>query len=114
MNLGVRAMDSRDSKGRGRFFPFIPENHVFPGKIDRKFWYWSYQYYPAKEVVKMTRLFSRRNLAFLILKTCIGIGAGPGLLFRHSHLLPLHPTEPDVSDGFPHLPCKTLRSGGRI
>ncbi|KAK4014938.1 glycoprotein-N-acetylgalactosamine 3-beta-galactosyltransferase 1 [Daphnia magna] len=47
--LNVSAMDTRDAKGRGRFFPFFPEQHIFPGKVTKDYWYWQSIYYPAKE-----------------------------------------------------------------
>lgn len=47
--VGVEAVDTRDNLGHGRFFPFIPEKHVF-GKVNTSFWYWSYIYYPTKLV----------------------------------------------------------------
>ena len=46
-NLNVQAGDSRDSKGRGRFFPFVPEQQIFP--VQKNSWYWKYIYYPAEE-----------------------------------------------------------------
>ncbi|XP_026762036.2 glycoprotein-N-acetylgalactosamine 3-beta-galactosyltransferase 1 isoform X3 [Galleria mellonella] len=46
--IGVKAMDSRDSLQRGRFFPFVPRDHLFPSK-DKGFWYWQYIYYPTDE-----------------------------------------------------------------
>ncbi len=52
--LNVSAMDTRDSKGRGRFFPFIPDQHIFPGKVTKDYWYWQAIYYPAKEVPHLT------------------------------------------------------------
>lgn len=41
-NVGVLAGDSRDSLGRGRFFPFTPSTHLMGGVPK---WYHSYVYY---------------------------------------------------------------------
>lgn len=48
-NLGVQAGDSRDSLGRGRFFPFVPEHHLISGHMPDDFWYKKYVYYPVAE-----------------------------------------------------------------
>lgn len=48
-SVGVRAMDSRDRLGRGRFFPFVPEHHLIPNYLAKDFWYWKYIFYPSKD-----------------------------------------------------------------
>lgn len=61
-NLNVTAMDTRDSKGRGRFFPFVPEDHINTGKIDSGYWFWTSLYYPVTKVKFAWKLsYSRRN-----------------------------------------------------
>ena len=47
-SVNVEAGDSRDKKGRGRFFPFVPEHHLIPGIPPD--WYWKYIYYPSENV----------------------------------------------------------------
>lgn len=46
----VIAGDSRDTEGRGRFFPFVPEHHLIPGHTTPDSWYWKYVFYDVKEV----------------------------------------------------------------
>ncbi|XP_046456804.1 glycoprotein-N-acetylgalactosamine 3-beta-galactosyltransferase 1-like [Daphnia pulex] len=49
-NLNVSTMDTRDSQGRGRFFPFNPDSHYNPGDIHAgDYWYWDYIYYPPTQ-----------------------------------------------------------------
>ncbi|EDW77943.2 uncharacterized protein Dwil_GK24755 [Drosophila willistoni] len=50
MNLNVTAGDSRDSTGRRRMFPFVPEHHLIkPKGIQLDAWYRTYQYYENDE-----------------------------------------------------------------
>ncbi|BES96337.1 core 1 UDP-galactose n-acetylgalactosamine-alpha-r beta 1,3 [Nesidiocoris tenuis] len=51
-NVNVQAMDTRDSLGRGRFFPFVPEHHLIPGHSPPDFWYWKWVYYPSTEGIE--------------------------------------------------------------
>lgn len=46
-NIGVKAMDDRDSMNRKRFFPFIAEQHL-PLKPNLPAWYLNYIYYKGK------------------------------------------------------------------
>jgi glycoprotein-N-acetylgalactosamine 3-beta-galactosyltransferase len=42
-------LERRDSLGRGRFFPFVPEHHLISGHMPDDFWYKKYVYYPVSE-----------------------------------------------------------------
>ncbi|KAG9511261.1 Glycoprotein-N-acetylgalactosamine 3-beta-galactosyltransferase 1 [Fragariocoptes setiger] len=44
--LGVQAGDSRDARGRARFFALNPEFYLVPAPMDPKFWLTQYSYYP--------------------------------------------------------------------
>ncbi|KAL3831301.1 hypothetical protein ACJMK2_023071 [Sinanodonta woodiana] len=47
--VGVKAGDTRDELQRERFHPFVPEHHLIPDFLPKDMWYWSYNYYPAKQ-----------------------------------------------------------------
>ncbi len=48
-NVNVTAGDSRDEKGRARFFALVPDQIVVPGSKDPDFWYWKNQFYPSED-----------------------------------------------------------------
>lgn len=51
--VNVFAGDSRDNKGRVRFFPFTPQYLMNPTLLDKDFWYWRYLFYnPQKVMIK--------------------------------------------------------------
>ena len=92
-NLNVSAMDTRDSKGRGRFFPFQPDKHLFSQLWKKKdFWYWKYIYYPVKKVQSAAIErgivdFHNINPSYYSCFNCYRLGIG--LLLRFGHLFPL-------------------------
>ncbi|XP_047740102.1 LOW QUALITY PROTEIN: glycoprotein-N-acetylgalactosamine 3-beta-galactosyltransferase 1-like, partial [Hyalella azteca] len=47
-SVGVLAGDSRDERGRGRFFPYPPSHHLVPLNLTRQRWYFNYIYYPTQ------------------------------------------------------------------
>ena len=49
--LNVTAGDSRDSLGRGRFFPLSPGGFLHPNVLPETHWLQSYMYYPFKTVL---------------------------------------------------------------
>ena len=59
--LNVSAIDTRDSKGRGRFFPFTPQQHLSHENVTKDHWYWQANYYSEKEVYS----FLFHNIIFL-------------------------------------------------
>ena len=79
--LNVSAMDTRDSKGRGRFFPFIPQQHLF--HVPKENWYWQANYYPEKEVYSF--LFKYYFSGGISVYYYIGIR----MLFGQCYLFPL-------------------------
>ncbi|XP_053614042.1 glycoprotein-N-acetylgalactosamine 3-beta-galactosyltransferase 1-like isoform X2 [Plodia interpunctella] len=43
--LGVILMDTRDKYKTGRFFPFLPNQHI-NAETNKNVWFWIYNYYP--------------------------------------------------------------------
>ena len=49
-NLNVTAGDSRDERGRGRFFAVVPEKMIVPNIMPKGYWLFGYSYYPIEVV----------------------------------------------------------------
>lgn len=77
-SLNVSAMDTRDSKGRGRFFPFVPQDHIITGKVDKSYWYWKNLYYPVKSV--SNKIFNTLSSSLRMIEVNYEIRQGIGLL----------------------------------
>ena len=58
LNVDVHPGDSRDELERERFHPFVPEHHLIPDILPKDMWYWSYSYYPAKQVRRTDKNYS--------------------------------------------------------
>ena len=50
LHLGILAIDTRDAKGRTRFFPDTVTNHTVEGFLPRMSWLYNISYYPFKVV----------------------------------------------------------------
>ena len=48
-SINVEAGDSRDALGRGRFFPFMPEQQLIKGNKPSDIWFWKNTFYPYEE-----------------------------------------------------------------
>ncbi|KAH8403028.1 hypothetical protein KR222_003393 [Zaprionus bogoriensis] len=67
-NVKVIAGDSRDAIGRGRFFPFEPEEHLQPPRVDKDYWYWQYIFYKTDEVrnyLLIRKVYSKAGYMYL-------------------------------------------------
>lgn len=88
--LGVVAGDTRDELGRERFHPFVPEHHLIPGILPADMWYWSYNYYDAKQVGFSCFLacFKKKLSFFLSIFPFIIIWVSTGPWGKITHAMP--------------------------
>lgn len=112
MKLDVIPMDSRDAKGRARFFPFWPGMHVNLDEYN-EFWAWTNAYYPPQLVCFMfslpqkpyTEVVSPNSFKIVYNRVFL---TGLRLLFRHPNRLPLHIPSFHAILGICLLPCKLV------
>jgi hypothetical protein len=122
-SLGVEVRDSRDTFGRYRFLPFVPEKHIIMSHANEE-WYWKYLYYPQKQVkglqhayehefrlqIQIYSYLSRSLTPESPLPIFVSFSApGHGLLLGHGHFLPLRLSQPNVRSRIPDLPPEALR-----
>ncbi|KAF7989048.1 hypothetical protein HCN44_007358 [Aphidius gifuensis] len=50
--INVKAVDTRDELGRGRFFQLEPEKHLIPNMEPNNSWYWKYVFYETKHCIE--------------------------------------------------------------
>lgn len=82
-NVNVTAGDSRDSNGRGRFFPLKPASHLVPESIDSDSWYWNYTFYENSDVSFVYVAIYEFNKKFFCL-------IGTQLLFKSRNFISLY------------------------
>lgn len=70
MAVDVKPGDSRDELERERFHPFVPEHHLIPDILPKDMWYWSYNFYPAKQVTLTDKTFNVLFFYDLFIKRC--------------------------------------------
>ena len=108
--LNVSAMDTRDSLGRGRFFPFVPDQHLFHGKITPDYWYWQAIYYPPKQVISScydTRWHSSVTSRLFFFKHLM-LNTGFRVLFGQRYFFPLCKTRTNVRSGLSNLSIEAI------
>jgi hypothetical protein len=104
-SVGVIGGNSRDSKGRYRFLPHTPQDHLIPGHWKKDFWFWNYMKYPYTEVSeprkkkKEKKIINGNGFCFHILIMYLFFSiSGHGMLLRLDNKFSLRPFQPHVRD----------------